>query len=391
MSTRSTWESVRSLFSPQTIPMLISQGVHKRLFPVGVLLLGLILGFVWAYIISPMVNITAEPVHLGSSWKEEWVKQVAWQASASHDYENAKNQLSYIGDAADVIRRMTDPTNPLSQDAALQAQMQPLVDMVNQGVITNNDSELGKITPTLFNSNWTPVLCVIALALLVGIPVIVNTIIPFGLIFAPKSKEPTTVAVGQEAERRRAQDEALKKAKEAPPAPVAVGAVDRGAPVSKFVSTFVMGDDLFDDSFSIETASGEFLGETGAGISKTIGVGDPKKVTAIEVWVFDKNDIRTVTKVLMSDYAFGDAALKAELATKGEAVQAAPGGITLLETQTLTVQARIIDMAYGSGSLPTNSFFERMSIEISAWPKKADAGAPGVSDAFGQTGPTRVS
>ncbi|MBX3082480.1 MAG: hypothetical protein KF716_12660 [Anaerolineae bacterium] len=391
MSTRSTWESVRSLFSPQTIPMLISQGVHKRLFPVGVLLLGLILGFVWAYIISPMVNISAEPVHLGSSWKEEWVKQVAWQASASHDYENAKNQLSYIGDAADVIRRMTDPTNPLSQDAALQAQMQPLVDMVNQGVITNNDSELGKITPTLLNSNWTPVLCVIALALLIGIPVIVNTIIPFGLIFAPKSKEPTTVAVGQEAERRRAQDEALKKAKEAPPAPVAAGTVDRGAPVSKFVSTFVMGDDLFDDSFSIETSSGEFLGETGAGISKTIGVGDPKKVTAIEVWVFDKNDIRTVTKVLMSDYAFGDAALKAELATKGEAVQAAPGGITLLETQTLTVQARIIDMAYGSGSLPTNSFFERMSIEISAWPKKADAGASGVSDAFGQTGPTRVS
>jgi hypothetical protein len=234
-------------------------------------------------------------------------------------------------------------------------------------------------------------LCVIALALVVGIPVIVNTIIPFGLIFAPKSKEPTTVAVGQEAARRRAQEEALKQAQTAPPAPVAAGTVDRGVPVSKFVSTFVMGDDLFDDSFSIETASGEFLGETGAGISKTIGVGDPKKVTAIEVWVFDKNDIRTVTKVLMSEYAFGDAALKAELATKGEAVQAAAGGITLLETQTLTVQARIIDMAYGSGSLPTNSFFERMSIEISAWPKKADAGTAGASDAFGQTGPTRVS
>jgi hypothetical protein len=153
------------------------------------------------------------------------------------------------------------------------------------------------------------------------------------------------------------------------------------------MSTYVMGDDLYDDSFSIETVSNEFLGETGAGISKTIGVGDPKKVTAIEVWVFDKNDIRTVTKVLMSEHAFNDEGIKAELAPKGEAVLVKPGGIVLLDTQTLTVQARVIDLAYGSGALPPNSFFERLTIEISAWPKKAPAGAP--ADAFGETGPVR--
>jgi hypothetical protein len=44
-------------------------------------------------------------------------------------------------------------------------------------------------------------------------------------------------------------------------------------------------------------------GECGVGISETIGVGDPKKVTAFEVWLFDKNDIQTVTKVLMSAHA----------------------------------------------------------------------------------------
>jgi hypothetical protein len=370
--------------------MLISQGVAKRLFPLGTMLLGLILGFVWAYIISPMVNVASEPVHLGSSWKEEWVKQVAWQAAASGNYDNAKTQLAYVGDAADVIRRMVDPSNPLSQDPELMARMQPLVDRVATGEIVNDSAQIGKVTPNLFNSNWTPVLCVIATAILIGLPVIVNTIIPFALIFAPKSKEASTVAIGQDAARRQAQQDAIKKAQDAPAPPPSPAMLDRGAPVSKFVSTYVMGDDLFDDSFSIETTASEFLGETGAGISKTIGVGDPKKVTAVEVWVFDKNDIRTVTKVLMSEHAFGDAALKAELATKGEAVLATPGGITLLETQTLTVQARIIDMAYGSGALPTNSFFERMSVEISAWPKKA-AGTPGAPDAFGQTGPLRVN
>jgi hypothetical protein len=370
--------------------MLISQGVHKRLLPVAMLLLGLILGFVWAYLISPMVNTSSEFVHLGDSWKQEVVKQAAWQYSASADGAMALNQLGFLGNGVDVLNTMLQDIN-LRNDPNLWPRLEALSQLVtsNNGVATNSQVYVDKITPTLLNSNYTPLLCVLGLALLVGIPVIVNTIIPFGLIFAPKSTAPTTVAVGQDAERRKIQQEAIARAKtELPPSPTPTVVADRGAPVTQFMSTYVMGDDLYDDSFSIETASGEFLGETGGGISKTIGVGDPKKVTAIEVWVFDKNDIRTVTKVLMSEHAFNDPALKAELSTKGEPVLAKPGAIALLETQTLTVQARIIDMAYGSGALPTNSHFERMSIEISAWAKK---GGTGTADAFGQTGPVRAN
>jgi hypothetical protein len=168
--------------------------------------------------------------------------------------------------------------------------------------------------------------------------------------------------------------------------------VERGTPTKQYVSTYVLGDDLYDDSFSIETPTNEFLGEMGAGISKTIGVGDPKKVTAIEVWVFDKNDIRTMTKVLMSEYAYNDEAIRAELAPKGEAVQIKPGSVVLLETQTLTVQARVLALTYGTGALPPNSFFEQLSIEIAAWPKKAPAGAApagGAADVFGDTAAVR--
>ena len=53
------------------------------------------------------------------------------------------------------------------------------------------------------------------------------------------------------------------------------------------------------------------------GISETIGVGDPKKVTALEVWLFDKNDIQTVTKVVMSDFGFEDGELRPEIVCKG--------------------------------------------------------------------------
>jgi hypothetical protein len=147
-------------------------------------------------------------------------------------------------------------------------------------------------------------------------------------------------------------------------------------PLVQFMTTYLIGDDLFDDSFSVETPSGEFLGETGVGISETIGVGEPKRVTAFEVWLFDKNDIRTVTKVLMSDHAFNDEALKAKLAPKGEAVVAKPGQALTLETAALRVVARVVDLAYGSGPLPPNSFFERITIELAAWKRENAKPAP---------------
>ncbi|MBP8858167.1 MAG: hypothetical protein KBG60_09095, partial [Anaerolineaceae bacterium] len=107
----------------------------------------------------------------------------------------------------------------------------------------------------------------------------------------------------------------------------------------------------------------------GVGISETIGVGDPKKVTAFEVWLFDKNDIQTVTKVIMSDHAWNDVAISQRLAAKGEPVLMAPGKQVLLETASLILEARVVDVAYGQGSLPANSFFDRLTLELAVWPK----------------------
>ena len=141
-------------------------------------------------------------------------------------------------------------------------------------------------------------------------------------------------------------------------------------PVAQYVTTYVLGDDLFDDSFSIDAPSGEFLGECGVGISETIGVGDPKKVTAFEVWMFDKNDIQTVTKVLMSPHAFADPAFRAKLEPKGELIAVEPQKQVILETQTLQMIATVSDMQYGQGALPTDSYFERVTLELAIWSKK---------------------
>lgn len=140
-------------------------------------------------------------------------------------------------------------------------------------------------------------------------------------------------------------------------------------PITQTMTTYVMGDDLYDESFSIDTGGGEFLGEYGVGVSETIGVGEPKKVAALEIWLFDKNDIKTATKVLMTEHAYNDTNIRARLEPKGELVVVKPQEQVLLETATLQLLATVVDMEYGSGAMPQKSFFERITLELAVWPR----------------------
>jgi len=140
-------------------------------------------------------------------------------------------------------------------------------------------------------------------------------------------------------------------------------------PNAQFVTTYSHGDTHYDPSFSIELESGEFMGECGVGISEVLGSGDSDKVTALETWLFDKNDIRTVTKVLMSKYAFNDEALRTKLAPKGEPVLVEEGKDVILETKMLRLQAHIVEVQYGDGDTPSRSFFDSLTVELAAWVK----------------------
>ena len=167
--------------------------------------------------------------------------------------------------------------------------------------------------------------------------------------------------------------EAVRTAPPPPPAPAEDWAGTSQPPLGHFFTTYQLGEDAYDESFSIETPMNEFLGECGVGISETIGIGDPDKVTALEVWLFDKSDIRTVTKVLMSEYAFNDDQIRAKLASKGEAVLAQPGVPFTLETTGLKVRADVTELIYGQGDMPPNSYFSKLTIELAAMTQTGDS------------------
>jgi hypothetical protein len=158
-------------------------------------------------------------------------------------------------------------------------------------------------------------------------------------------------------------------ATQAPAPPPARSEAPAEAPVKgglgRFVATYALGNDNYDTSFSLETARQEFLGECGMGISETIGEGKPDKVTAFDLWLFDKADVRTVTQILMSEYAYGDHSLRAKLSAKGQLVMAEKGKTIELETESLRLKAQVVELVYASDpNYPPNSHFQKLVVEI---------------------------
>ncbi|MBI5958932.1 MAG: hypothetical protein HY866_09370 [Chloroflexi bacterium] len=351
------------------------------LYRLAFVLFGLLLGLVWAYSFDPIKFKDAEPVHLADGYKDQWIKMAAVEYASSADTEEAKQKIVKAGVSPDMIQDLINDNQ--ATDPQLAGQLQALLQVANDNESQAN-KQADKVESGFIGTVLGPVACFFGAAIIGILLALVFTFyftLPIGKWARPKAGQVAAgggqVGVGGTQKAAAEQKTDFKAAGEVPP-------------VSQHMSIYILGNDLYDDSFAIETPEGAFLGECGSGISETIGVGSPKKVTAAEVWLFDKNDIRTVTKVLMSEHAFKDQALRSKLAPKGDAVMVAPAMVTTLETQTLRVQIRVVDLQYGEGSLPPNSFFERLTVEIAAWPKEDVSGTgksqpPDTSAAFGDT------
>ncbi len=303
---------------------------------------GLFIGLVvlgwWLW---PVQWTDAGPADLRPEFQEIYLRQAIDSYTLNQDAAIARQRIAEVGDhAVEIIQKIMN--DPQTQDpASIQVFLALTGGAALPGVTPTTTPETTSAARSLL-----PLLCLVTL-LLAGALV---------FLFLMRNRSFTF---------------RLPQKKELPQEPVypEYAATGEEPPLAQFMTTYQIGNDLYDDSFSIDSPAGEFLGECGVGISETIGVGEPKKVTAFEVWLFDKNDIQTVTKVLMSQHAFNDDATRQRLSAKGEPVFAEPGREMILETATLRLQARVVDMSYGAGALPPESFFERITLELTAWPK----------------------
>ena len=135
-----------------------------------------------------------------------------------------------------------------------------------------------------------------------------------------------------------------------------------------FETAYQMGDEAYDVSYSVESATGEFLGECGVSALERAEVGAPGKFTAFDLWLFDKLESRTETKVLLSERAAADETLRANLTDRRELVVAEKGKTVTLETENLYLYATITDLEYEAGS--ESSVFARLATKLEIVPKE---------------------
>ncbi len=359
-----------------TILRIIEEYGRTLIF-IGGLIVGLLLGLLVAWVIMPANFYNATPGHLRSDFQIYYFNAVAEDYARERNLELAMTRLGLLlEDQSDnpwtdkpqqfeeflqneilplAMRTQNDQMDRLARDLAAEMEGVELeeptmpVEPITPGVEEEPAPEAGRRSTLLII-----VLVLLVLALIGG-----------AFYFFTRSQEKPEPGSG------RAGAYSTTVLEEEPSAME----LEAGPPVSSFTATYVLGDDFFDPSFSIEVGN-DFLGECGIGISESIGVGDPKKVTALEAWLFDKSDIRTVTVVLASEYAYSDPSLRAKLSAKGELVEIKPGQDHILETTALRVRVHVNDVEYAEGDLPDNSFFQKASVKLQAWVKNEAPESP---------------
>jgi hypothetical protein len=342
------------------------------LVAVAALILGIVLGVLYAWVISPVEWVNGTPADMREDLRVDYLRMVIDSYDINQDPELALARFGELGEFKDeTLDKVGNEPGEVSPSALQKFQA---LASVEGGVEPSAGDEAGAETEP--ETGIQPVAepeeeeaSSGSTAARLILPVCGGTILLGALLglalFLRRRLETRDVDEDEHGEFEFGEEAAQT------PMPFESPAADYEMPeeqaLATFRTTFTLGDDLYDDSFSIESpATGDFLGECGVGIAEVMSVGEPKKVSGFEIWLFDKNDIQTVTKIVLSNYAFNDEDTRARLSAKGDPILAESGGVIELDTASLKVEARIVDLSYGEGALPNESFFDRMTIELKA-------------------------
>ena len=332
------------------------------------LVVGMVIGLValgWS--VWPVQWTDAAPTDLQMDYQRDYLCMMIDSYIRNQDDELV--QLRWIGlseNANGLLNTLTPTVCRFTSTAEIEA-FKEIVDLqmvfpdITEEELVEEETDIGVLDAGKETTSEVQTISILPLAILILLTLVVGGILIFLMIKRRKGNsggkvKATKVMIPKNYDEGQLMHEGNQT-------------VIKESPLAQFMTTYRQGDDLYDDSFSIDSINGAFLGECGVGIAETIGVGDPKKVTALEVWLFDKNDIQTVTKVLMSEHASNDASLRQRMQSKGEPILIEPGMRFLMETASLQLEAHVIDMVYARGPLPENSYFSRLTLEVSVWAK----------------------
>ena len=101
-----------------------------------------------------------------------------------------------------------------------------------------------------------------------------------------------------------------------------------------------MGEPDYDEAFDINDPTDGYMGQCGLQLNEPVGR-DRDQAVALQAWLWDSSDPDTRTKVLMSEGAYRDTALRSQQAGQHEAIQVRAGTEFELESHDLLLRGRV--------------------------------------------------
>lgn len=345
------------------------------------IVLGVIIGLIFAYAIQPVEFTGASPRRMNEDAIEQWVRMVAvgYEENIAYDGPTALAVLNQLPNPKQVVANLSSSAElpPWEQDAVTNLQN---IDGYNE--ITGTPAPQD---PGLIGSALPIIVLILAILIITPILVVVWRLLIYpnivaGIIEAIKVARNPEYRAAKEKSRKDLETLKDQKRLKEEMAKNVVADVEYGVPVMQNISIYAKGRN-YDDSFAIELGEdqgNQFLGECGATIATKVG----DEVQSVEFWAFDMATQDNLTKMFVAPGSVNDPAVQAKLSPRVDNPQtdiaaAQPGVTHTLESSALRVQAEVVSITYNDAAGTPNSGIEAMQIKVSAWHKQgAPAGAP---------------
>ena len=336
---------------------------------VFVLIIGMIIGMFWAYLVVPIQWAGGNPNRLNQSAQDQWIKMAAvgYDQQSFYDADQVRILLNQVSEPMASIERLLSTEQPGTAD------YNALVALRNSVAGAQVAGTPSPVAPTLGEQAFQIVVPIIVIAFVFIVLTLLWRLLIHPNLIQPLQDRVRMARDAEYAQQRRQQQAALKTMQEQRRLgeelkSTAQEDAELGAPIMQSLSIFKRNVP-YDDSKEIERklASGgsDFLGQCGAVIAEAV---DPDPV-ALEIWVFDMATQQDAKKVFITPQANNDSSIRGQIAADvdnpmTDIVVAQPGGTLLIDTNGLRLKATLATV-----DINPDGRFDNAQIQLQAWAK----------------------
>ena len=137
--------------------------------------------------------------------------------------------------------------------------------------------------------------------------------------------------------------------------------------LSDDLAIYQMGEADYDEAFDINDPADGYMGQCGLQLNEPVGRNRDQAV-ALQAWLWDSSDPDTRTKVLMSEGAYRDTALRSQQAGGNEVLQIKPGTEFEMESHDLLLRGRVEKVDYADQE-PYRGVFAELQVRLQVYRK----------------------